>query len=293
MNYIVFDMEWNQPSYSGGRKKIGDGFLTGEIIQIGAVKLDGSMDVCDSFNVNIEPVFYKKMNSAVKRITGITDSELRGCKHFREAFSDFVNFCGEDFCFITWGRDDMPMLRENMLAHGLNPDTLARDYDLQRIFNHQVTHDSRQWSLSGAMEKLGIEQRHPAHNALFDAVNTAKIALRLDLAHGIENYNNLMILAGIGGKKETIGGYSDLKAALYDKNLRRTVCPVCGAQLRGGKWIGTRGKRVALADCPEHGTLKFVITAYRAKDGFCATRRVLPASAEMIASYSEKLAAVR
>ena len=38
MNYIVLDMEWNQP-YSKYKKHIGSMALRGEIIQIGAVKL--------------------------------------------------------------------------------------------------------------------------------------------------------------------------------------------------------------------------------------------------------------
>ena len=48
MNYIVFDLEWNQP-YSNDisfmkRTKMP---LTGEIIQIGAVKLNEKMDIID------------------------------------------------------------------------------------------------------------------------------------------------------------------------------------------------------------------------------------------------------
>ena len=286
-------MEWNQPAYSGGRKKLGDGFLTGEIIQIGAVKLDSSFDVCDSFEVNIEPVFYKKMNRNVKKITGITDSELRGCKHFCQAYSDFTDFCGDEYCFITWGRDDIPMLKDNMTANGLDAGTLPESYDLQLIFNHQITHSTRQWSLSGAMEMLNIEQRHPSHNALFDAINTAKIAVRLDLAAGIENYNNMAGLAKLGSEKEIIDGFADLKSALGDKRLQKLVCPLCSRSLGRSEWIGTRGKRVALASCPEHGTLKFMITAFRNGAGFSAARRVSPASEEMIASYEERLAKVR
>ena len=57
MNYIVFDLEWNQP-YSNDisfmkRTKMP---LTGEIIQIGAVKLNDKLDIVDhlrcSLNLN-------------------------------------------------------------------------------------------------------------------------------------------------------------------------------------------------------------------------------------------------
>ena len=54
MNYIVFDLEWNQP-YSNDisfmkRTKMP---LTGEIIQIGAVKLNEKMDIVDHFTMFI------------------------------------------------------------------------------------------------------------------------------------------------------------------------------------------------------------------------------------------------
>lgn len=48
MNYIVLDMEWNYPLTR--KKQVRDPFfLRGEIIQIGAVKLDAQLEVCDSF----------------------------------------------------------------------------------------------------------------------------------------------------------------------------------------------------------------------------------------------------
>lgn len=97
--------------------------------------------MCDSFSINIEPVFYKKMNSNVRRITGITEGALRGCLHFDGAFGKFLDFCGSEFCFMTWGRDDIPMLKDNLRAHGINC-ALPKSYDLQLIFNHQVTHSS-------------------------------------------------------------------------------------------------------------------------------------------------------
>lgn len=50
---------------------------------------------------------------------------------------------------------------------------------------------------------------------------------------------------------------------------------------------------MTIADCPEHGTLKFVITAFHDGSGFSASRRVSAASEEMIESYGRKLAAVK
>ena len=277
----------------GGRKKTADGYLTGEIIQIGAVKLNGEFEVRDVFSADIRPVFYRKINSMVRKITGITENDLSECSSLVKVFEKFLEFCGERFCIVTWGRDDIPILRENMSAHGIDPDFLPQSYDLQLIFNRQITHGFRQWSLSGAMEKLDIQQRYSLHNALFDAVNAAKIALRLDLDAGIRNYDNILSLVRLGSKKETAHGFSDIHCALRDKTMCRQICPICGSRTSKGKWIENRGKRISLAVCPEHGTLKFVVTAFRDGDKFSACRRVLPASEEMIERYSERLSALR
>ena len=49
MNYIIFDLEWNQPPdpVSMIQQPV---YLTGEIVQIGAVKLDEKMQPCGSFS---------------------------------------------------------------------------------------------------------------------------------------------------------------------------------------------------------------------------------------------------
>lgn len=115
----------------------------------------------------------------------------------------------------------------------------------------------------------------------------------MDLAEGIEKYDGLIRLIELGRKREVFEGFSDLRSAMGDKSLRRLVCPLCARSLGRGKWVGSREKLVTIADCPEHGTLKFVITAFHDGNGFSASRRVSAASEEMIASYDRKLTAVK
>ncbi len=290
MEYIIFDMEWNQPLFNAARKEIAGVQLTGEIIQIGAVKLNSEFVACGNFFIDIEPVFYKKMNKRVGKITGITEKQLRGCKHFGAAFADFMDFCGQDFCLMTWGRDDMPMLFDNMKAHGIDASVLPEHYDLQLIFGYQVSRDLKQWSLAGAMERMGIEQRHPAHNALFDAVNTAKVAVQMDVSAGIADYDEMIKLTELGNNREIVEGFKSLGAALGDKSLRRIECPLCAVELEGGKWIGKHGKRMNFAKCPRHGILKFTLTAFNTdRESFSTARRVVPATEDMLENYIEKL----
>ena len=67
MQYIVLDMEWNQPwdMKKAIREPI---YLKGEVIQIGAVKLNDSFEIVDTFKALISPVYYKKMHSKEKEM---------------------------------------------------------------------------------------------------------------------------------------------------------------------------------------------------------------------------------
>ncbi len=59
MNYVVVDLEWNQPS---DWKNSGDPGLCFEIIEIGAVLLDENRKQIKEFSRIIKPQVYKKMN---------------------------------------------------------------------------------------------------------------------------------------------------------------------------------------------------------------------------------------
>ena len=137
MQYIILDMEWNQPwpgSYSA--KKALPSPMRGEIVQIGAVRMTQEQQVADEFQILIRPKYFKKMNRKVASLTGIRDSLLRekGVS-FPEAAAQFAAWCGEDCVFLTWGFDDITILRENLAVFGLESGWTARWYnaaDLQR-----------------------------------------------------------------------------------------------------------------------------------------------------------------
>ena len=63
MNYIVFDLEWNQCPY--GKEKENKK-LPFEIIEIGAVKLDENRNVIDSFQEIVKPAVYHRLHFRTK-----------------------------------------------------------------------------------------------------------------------------------------------------------------------------------------------------------------------------------
>ncbi len=289
MDYIVLDMEWNQP-FSKNKKIAGNTLLKGEIIQIGAIKMNDGFEMTGSFNESIKPVFYKTINRHVREITGLTTAELKNCDGFKEVFNRFSAFCGDNYCLITWGNDDMPMLRDNMDAHGLDASALPKCYNLQSIFNSQISHESRQWSLSSAMEKLEIEQMYQPHDALSDAVNTAIIASKLDMQKGIEQYGKVDssgISYGTLISSKSRGMETLIEAIKYAQRIK-TQCPFCKNNLTTKGWIGKRNKRIALGTCKEHGTFKFQTVIYKTEDLYFVKRKVTYASEDMKKSYAEK-----
>ena len=159
MQYIILDMEWNQPwpgSYSA--KKALPSPLRGEIVQIGAVRMTQDQQVADEFQILIRPKYFKKMNRKVASLTGIRDSVLRekGVS-FPEAAAKFQTWCGEACVFLTWGFDDITVLRENLAVFGLADGWTARWYNAQLIFNAQTDGSGAQKALSTAMQMMDIE----------------------------------------------------------------------------------------------------------------------------------------
>ncbi len=271
MNYIVLDMEWNQP-YSKYKKHIGSMALRGEIIQIGAVKLNRRLKICGKFDRTIKPRFYKKLNHHVEKITGITQSQLDASEDFEKVFDKFRKFCGRNCRLVTWGTDDIPMLRDNLCAYGIDPVILPKNYNLQVIFNQQITHQNKQWSLDSAIEYLGIEQNEHPHNALFDAISTARIATALDFKNGTAEYDAMGTDNGV--KHIEFKGYRTAREAMADKRVLFTACPVCKDVLKNSGWTGSRLKKQTTAKCKTHGVYLYRASVMKKNDTFSVHKKI-------------------
>ena len=107
MSYVILDLEWN-----GSYSKVLHKFVN-EIIEIGAVKLDDELNVCDTFTMLVAPKIGKKLCSKVKQLTKITNEELKDeGVSFIKAISLFSDFLG-DGVLMTWSDSDLHALIEN------------------------------------------------------------------------------------------------------------------------------------------------------------------------------------
>lgn len=298
MQYIVLDLEWNQAlTRESMRRK---GFtLVGEIIQIGAVRLDSVSGKADTIRLVIAPKYYKKIHWSVRKLTGISTKSLENGLTFPDAYAQFMNWCGENVTFLTWGPDDLPMLRDNLRLHNMSTQSLPASFDLQRIFARQIAGKKQQFSLSDAMEQLGIPQTIPAHDALNDALNTADVCRKLDLEAGIAHYDD-----PFPQQKKSLADDDALPRTIYQSYAEMaqtefetpSPCPACGSDLTLGKWVRRApGKRITLASCMcgEKFILKVRWKIDDESDHVFSTRMLEEATEEQIGAYQRALRAHR
>lgn len=291
MQYIVLDLEWNQ-ALSGKPYRRDDLTLAGEIIQIGAVLLGEDLSVTDTLRLRVAPKYYKKMHWSVKKLTGISTQSLSEGLSFPDAFEQLSAFCGEDYAFLTWGPDDLPMLRSNLSLHRIQYTEPIPWFDLQKIYAKIVHGEKRQYSLADALAHFSITDTFPPHDALNDALNTAKLCPHLSLESSIANYDNLFVTYEL---PQTDGGevlhYDTYDALVQDNKIPACTCPQCEKPLTFGKWVRrSPRRRLSLAKCSCGGQYLLKIRWMEDETtGVHAIRSLLPATEAQIAAYTRAL----
>ncbi len=301
MNFVVLDMEWNQPwPGSPTAQKVLPVQIRGEIIQIGAVRIAQDHTPGDEFQVLIKPKYYRHLNRRVSKLTGIKEARLReeGIP-MKDAMEQFRTWCGEDVVFLTWGFDDIGILRENLQLYGLDDSWAQKWYNAQMIFNAQTDGSNSQKALKTALEIFQIEPSRPAHDALGDAYHTAQICCRLDLQRGIQEYEKALTSHENGFHGAELPGciarrvyhdFADKKAALAAMTGEENICPLCGAQMQGTRWFAQPGHRyMDLASCPQDG--KFLIRirlSQQPNDLIRVSRLTYEATSEAAEAYARR-----
>lgn len=307
MNYVVVDLEWNQAmsSKSSVFNKLPI-HLSGEIIEIGAVRLKEDMSPGEEFTIDVKPVYFRRMHYKVKKITGFDKERLAHGIAFADAMEQFRRWCGDDVTFITWGNDDQRIMEQNIIIHDLDWDWIAGWVNLQLIYNLQTGGDKNQKSLASAMEHFSIEQTRVAHDALGDAYNTALVASMLDMDEGLRLYPDAArILASrmpnykppsdsVGPdalSHDCIEGFETKAAAFNDSRLTLLPCPCCGGETLGQKWVNQGDQRyMNVYSCPEHGPylVRAKFRKSREDGSWAANKLVYEADQAMLDFYKAK-----
>lgn len=257
MNYIILDMEWNQ-GYPGAKVNIGDTrkHLSGEIIQIGAVKLDDNFDVVDSYSRLVKPIFYRKMHFKVSQLTGITKEMLSTASPFLEVFPEFIEWCGKEHEFLIWGSDDIAVLKQNIEINKFEGYQIHQWYNIQIIYNAQHRSEHKQVALATACEVLDIPQDLQLHDALNDAIYTAEVCRKLDMKNGLALCREDRTSAEKRVKRKyRYYDFGTPKEAFEFTRVCDNVCPICGGELELSGDYNRKyyNQFAAVRRCSQHG----------------------------------------
>ena len=302
MNYIVFDLEWNQCPYGKQRE---NPRLPFEIIEIGAVKLNERKEFLDTFRALIRPVVYGRLHFQTMKVVGLTNADLKTGVPFAEAAESFLKWCGSDCRFCTWGSLDLMELQRNLAFFGMR-DRLRGPIiyeDVQKLFAIAYETRSVRRALSYAVDYLKLPEEGGFHFAKADAVYTAKVLQQIpdeviEKNYSIDCFQNPKtredeIFLRFDTYEKFISREFDSKEALMaDPEISAVRCFVCHRNVcRLVRWFsdGSGRNHLAVGRCPEHGLVKSKIRVREAEDGnFFAIRTTRQISEEELTAIRKK-----
>ena len=306
MNYIVFDLEWNQCP-DGKEHELRD--LPFEILEIGAIKLNSEKIETDRFHEYIRPTVYLRLHSKTQEIVHIDPETLESADFFPAVLERFRKWCGPDAHYCTWGSLDLLELQRNIRYHklpGFFPFPL-KFYDIQKIFSLTFEDGKSRRTLEHAVDMLHIKKNVPFHEALSDAYYTAAVMrflpedtllsyysidyFRIPQRRNEEIYETFENYSKYVSKK-----FPSRTAVMKDRVVRSTTCYVCGKKaVKKIPWFTGGSKHYrCLSYCEEHGWLKGKIRIKKTEDDksyFCVKTLKLISeerAQEIITRYKER-----
>lgn len=279
MNYIVFDLEWNQ-SNTGKEPEINE--LPFEIIDIGAIRLDEECMMIGEFNQLIKPTVYNQMHHITSKIIHLHMQDLMRGKPFVEAMEDFLDFSGEDCIYCTWGPLDLFELQRNMKFYKMEPISYGpiRFLDIQKLYSIAFDDGKQRKALETAIDELMIDKDIPFHRAFSDAYYTAKVMKVLpkevfeycsfDTFTPPLNKESEIKIQFTNYAKYISREFPDRHTAMEDKEVSSTKCYLCHKNIRKKiRWFSPNmGKHYySIAECPVHGYVKYKNRMKKADSG--------------------------
>ncbi|MDR0219794.1 MAG: exonuclease domain-containing protein [Lachnospiraceae bacterium] len=270
MDYIILDLEWNQ-SFNPLTDPLALE-LPFEIIDIGAIKLDEHCVVLDEFDQLVKPQVYKRLHYITSKIIHLRMRDLMKGNPFPQVMREFLDWCGDDYIFCTWGTSDLVELQRNMRYYYMTPlhNGPLRFLDVQKLFSIAYEDGKTRRALEWAIDFLRLPKDSAFHRAFSDAYYTARILS--GLPEGVLRYFSYdtfilpqsraeEIHADFGSyHKYTSVEFANKDEALSDREVMSTCCYRCEGRRslkRKIKWFSGNGKQYYnVAYCPVHGYMK-------------------------------------
>jgi len=178
MNYIIYDLEFNQKIITLDDKSNSISSLPFEIIQIGALKLTEKLENISTFNMLIKPTVYTNIHPYVENLTKITWDRISSCATFVDVYKDFLEFIGgDDIVLCVWGLVDIKELHRNLKFYDLSISSVPKYYiDIQKYASKYLEFPKgSKIGLKNAIDLLNIPTNGEFHDAFNDAYYTAEV----------------------------------------------------------------------------------------------------------------------
>lgn len=278
MNYVVLDLEWNQ---STDKTKTELKELPFEIVEIGAVLLDASFQAIGEFSRIVKPSVYLEMNEYTGKLIHLQMSELKKGRPFPEVMKEFLNWCGDEYIFCTWGSQDLVELQRNMDYYHMPAlsKTPFAYLDVQKLFNIACTKDKIQRALEYAVDYLHIPQDIPFHRAFSDAFYTSEVLKQLpesvlsnqsyDTYHPPKSRREEIHVRFSDYYKYISRCFPTKERAMQDSTVTSTYCYICNRRLpRLIRWFSANSRHFySVSICDTHGYMKGKIRMKHASNG--------------------------
>lgn len=177
--YVIVDLEMCKVPKGCNRELYN---CRNELIQIGAVVVDESLNISDEFMTLVSPEF-GVIDNYIEKLTGISKKTVVDAPKFKVALEMFVNWLPSDAILVSWSDNDEKQIRreteaKNVLVEGLD-NYLDTWVDCQKTFGEKMN-AQKNYKLSEALIIADINYDDGEHDALVDAKNTAQLFVKME-----------------------------------------------------------------------------------------------------------------
>lgn len=239
MEYVIFDLEWDSVFYKKEKRFIN------QILQIGAVKLDGDFNVTDSFTATIRSALSKRVTGRFAILTGITTEKMLAGIPLEQAVKEFNEFSRNADVTMTWSDSDLYTIVENEMLLKNSGISFDMNFylDLQKLVQAKMRdkgyNSKNQVSLEGAAEFFNVNiDEYSMHTALDDSTVCGKL---LKICYNEDVFKSLLKDAKTPEfyRRLHFKSYpiTDINDSALDKTKFCFSCPRCQSKLnRISKW---------------------------------------------------------
>jgi 3'-5' exoribonuclease 1 len=168
-HFIIYDLEatcWR----SRAPKQV-------EVIEIGAVKVNESLEIIDEFCAFVRPKLHPKISPFCTKLTSIIQTDVQDAPLFDEAIEDFEDWMAPTkvrTVLMSWGEFDKRQLLSDGKLHRVEMPWLRYHACLQHHYS-KWKGSKNQIGLKSALELEGLAYSGTQHRAIEDARNMARL----------------------------------------------------------------------------------------------------------------------